>query len=53
MAVILLFLQRKTYMADDGRQVVLTEAEHLNVSHNDHLVVVLIEDGVVQQFCGQ
>lgn len=38
-------------MTDDGRQVVLAEAEHLNVPHNDHLVVVLIEDGVVQQIC--
>src|SRR5690625_1755517 len=38
---------KQTYLADKGHEVVLAEAVDLNVLDNDHLVVALVEEGVV------
>jgi len=39
--------KEQTYMTDDRNKVVLTEREHFDVLHDDHFVVVLVEDSVV------
>ena len=35
------------YLAEEGHEVVLAEGEELDVLHDDHLVVVLGEDGAL------
>lgn len=37
--------------AEDGYQVVLTHGEHVDVFDDHHLVMVLVEDGVVHHVC--
>jgi hypothetical protein len=37
------------HLAEERQHVVLAEAENVNVAHNHHLVVLLVEDGVVNQ----
>lgn len=37
--------------AEDGHQVVLTHREHVDVFDDDHLVVVLVKDGIVHHIC--
>ena len=40
------------HLAEEWQHVVLAEREHLNVLHNHHLVVIDIEHGAAQYFCG-
>lgn len=37
--------------AEDGHQVMLAHGEHVDVFDNHHLVVVLVEDGIVHNVC--
>ena len=37
-----------TDLPDERNKVVFTHGEHFDVSHNDHLIMVLVEDGIVQ-----
>jgi hypothetical protein len=39
------------HLAEERQHVVLAEAENVNVAHNHHLVVLLVEDGVVNERC--
>lgn len=48
-----LWILNSTYMANDGRQVVLAKGEHFNILDNDHFIVVLVENGIVQQICSK
>ena len=41
------------HLAKEGYEMVLTEREHFNVLHDHHLVVVLVEDGIVQDVWGR
>lgn len=41
-----------THPAEDGHQVMLAHGEHVDVLDDHHLVVVLVEDGVVHHVCG-
>lgn len=40
------------YLAKEGHQVMLAERKQLDVLHNNHLLVVLIKDGIIQDVCG-
>ena len=35
-------------LSDERYEVMFTHGEHIDVTNNDHLVVILVEDGIVQ-----
>jgi len=37
-----------TDLPDERNKVMFTHGEHFDVSHNDHLVMVFVEHGIVQ-----
>lgn len=39
--------RESTHLSGEWHEVMLAQTEHVNVSDNDHLVVVLGKDGVV------
>lgn len=40
-----------TYFAGKGHEVVFTKREYVNVPNNDHLIVVLREDSIINHIC--
>jgi hypothetical protein len=37
----------RTYLSGEGNEMVFAHAENLDILHNDHFIVPLMEDGVV------
>lgn len=43
----------KTNLAGEGHEVMFTEGEDINVANNDHFIVVLWEDRVIDDICNR
>ena len=39
--------EETTYFTGEGHEVVLAEGEDVNITNNDHLIMVFREDGII------